>query len=177
MKRHIVLIALSAAVSLLLAPRAHADEITMTLTQDGSVLPGGSVDFTASFTNNTNSAVFINGDNFSVGFPLTLDDTNFLNYFVFSLSAPISIGPMGTLNGIDVFSITVDPTAMAGTYGGNFFSITGGADSSASNLLTTTDFSVVVSSAVITPEPATLLLLGASLTVLGLLRKRTNFSR
>jgi hypothetical protein len=172
MKRHTLLVASLTVLALfLLVPCAHADAITMTLTQDGSVLPGGIVDFNASFTNNTASPIFINGDSFSVGFPLSLDDTNFVNYFVLGLTAPVSLAAGGSLTGIDVFTITVDPTAMAGTYGGTF-GITGGADQFTFDPITSTDLSVVVGSGVVTPEPGTMLLLGSGLAALGFFRRR-----
>jgi hypothetical protein len=171
MQRLTLLFASIAALTiLLLAPRVQADDFSVTLTQDGTVLPGGMVDFDATITNISSGTLFINGDEFSAAFPLLLDDTNFVIYFL--LGPPVSLDSGQTLTDVDVFTITVDPSALAGDYGGSY-GFTGGADEFATDDLGSADFDVVVSSpAVTTPEPGTLCLLCGGLGIVAWLYRR-----
>jgi len=155
---------------LLLAPRAQADDLSITLTQDGTVLAGGMVDFDASITNTSSGTLFINGDEFSAPFPLTLDDTNFVVYFL--LGPAVSLDSGQSLTDVDVFTITVDPSALPGEYGGSY-GFTGGADEFAGDDLGSVAFNVDVSGATLpVPEPATMLLLASGLAGVGIFKRR-----
>jgi len=155
---------------LLLAPRAKADDFSITLSQDGTVLPGGMVDFDATITNTSSGTLFINGDEFSATFPLSLDDTNFVIYFL--LGPAVSLDSGQSLTDVDVFTVTVDPTALPGNYGGSY-GFTGGADEFAGDELGSAEFNVVVSSASLpVPEPGTILLLSSGLAGVGFFKRR-----
>jgi PEP-CTERM motif len=140
------------AIASLLSVPAHADTITLTLTNPVQVggLLGTSLDFdaTVSAPGKNSGDVFLNADSFNVDAPLTLDDDGF--FFGF----PLSLSPGQTFSGLlfTVFLPTNTPNAI---YNGSF-SILGGADGSAANDLADVTFQVNT-----VPEPATLLMLGS----------------
>src|SRR5258708_2064690 len=108
---------------LLAAVPAWATPLTLTLAspfQNGS--QGGSLTFNATVTNTTGAVVFLNGDDFSLNAPLTLDDSSFLNNF------PLSLGALGSYTGA-LFTVKIPLGAPDGLYAGNF-DITGGANGS-----------------------------------------------
>ncbi len=78
------------ALALLLsAPVAHAGEVGITFTQDGTATAGGSVDFSVTITNLTSSTIFLTGSRGSAPSPLSVDVTNFGIYL--QLNSPVSL--------------------------------------------------------------------------------------
>jgi hypothetical protein len=144
---------------LLAAAPAWATPLTLTLAspfQNGS--QGGTLSFTATVTNNSGALVFLNGDDFTVNAPLTLDDSSYLNNF------PLSLANLASYTGV-LFTVKVPTGAPDGLYAGNF-DITGGANGSSADVVASTNFDVAV-----TPEPSSILLLGSGL-MFGLLLLR-----
>ena len=149
----------------LLSVSAFADTVTLTLTnpvQYGGGSLGSSLSFNATVTASiTNGAdVFLNSDSFNLDAPLTLDDTAFFSQFPFSLT------PGQSFTGL-LFTVFLPTTTPNAVYNG-FFEIQGGADGSAANDLADVTFEVTM-----TPEPATILMLGTGLPGLVTLIRRT----
>jgi hypothetical protein len=123
--------------------------LTLTLmpdTQSGA--PGTTVTFSG-ILSNTDPAdtVYLNSDSFSlVGAGLTLDDTDF------ALNAPLSLGPSSATSILALFTVSIDGTAVDGSYPGTFI-VEGGADSSAQDTLASSDFTVTVAPVVPPPAP------------------------
>lgn len=171
-----------AAMGLLLAaacPNAtRADSLDVTLTQaDQTVLLGTTtVAFDATISNpSSTDTVYLNADgaNISSSF-LTLDDTPFFNNAPIFLNAGASSGPF------ELFDILLAPNTPVGTYDLNTYSIFGGADGgtgTAFSDLADSNFSITVANPAAMPEPSTLLLFGAGLAGLAILRRKPSLLR
>lgn len=136
----------------LAAGMTHASTVfTVTLTPaTQAAAPGDSLQFVGTLTNNTGNEVFVNNDSFTFDITGALDDSPFLTNAPFSLAAFAST-PM-----FEFFDIAIPPAQAAGPYTG-VFSILGGADGSAQDLLGQAAFEVDVATAV--PEPRSTILL------------------
>ncbi len=138
---------------LLTATSAKATPLSLTFSSPfQSTGPGGLVTFNATVTNTSNTVEFLNGDDFSLDSPLTLDDSSYLNNF------PLSLGPLGSFTGT-LFTVDAPLSTAPGLYAG-VFDITGGTDGSANAVIASADFDVFV-----TPEPPSYLLLGSGLSI------------
>jgi hypothetical protein len=121
--------------------------------------PGDLLHFTAVISNTGPDEVFLNQDapNPPAG-NFTVDDFFFVN-------VPISLLGGTDSGSINLFDILVGPNPY-GFYIGSY-DLSGGADSNATDFLTTAEFSIQV-----VPEPATAVLIGLS-TVLSVLWRRS----
>jgi hypothetical protein len=138
---------------LLTATPAKAAPLSLTLSSPfQNTGPGGIVTFDATVTNTTNAVVFLNGDDFSLDSPLTLDDSSYFNNF------PLSLGALGSFTG-PLLTVDAPLGTTPGLYAG-VFDITGGADDSANAVIASANFDVYV-----TPEPSSFLLLGSGLGI------------
>jgi hypothetical protein len=164
MKSSSKLLLLSTAVagSLLAGTTASADSLTITLTtpfQSGIV---GTVDvfaFDATVTNDTAQTVYLNGDDYSVDAPLTIDDSPFND------SYPLSLGPGDSYAGL-LFNVDVPPGTPQGLYAGNF-EIIGGGPTDDTDVAGAANFNVQI-----TPEPSSLLLMASGLAGLAATMRR-----
>ncbi len=123
---------------------AYADTVTFTLsnpTQNISGQAGGTLTYevTATASASNGGTVFLNGDSFNVGAPLTVDDSDFF------ANAPFFLTP-GASSFFDMFAVIVPAGTIPGDYSG-VFTVLGGADGNASNTVGTVNFVTVV-----TPE-------------------------
>jgi hypothetical protein len=151
------------SVSLLLAgTAAKADPLTLTLSSPFQSSFGPAVlDFDATITNTTTQLLFLNGDDWSIDSPLTLDDTPFNAGF------PLTLGAGDSFTG-ELFTVNVPLAILPGVYAGSF-EITGGFEGGAGGVIGSADFDIIG----VTPEPSSLLLLatGAVSGLVGLKRR------
>ena len=113
--------------------------------------------FNGTLTNNTATALYLNGDLFSVDPPLTLDDSGFFNTFLFptdSSGNPVDPQPLavGQSLNLALFSATVPGGTSLGSYNG-LFQIQGGATTGAYALLASQTFKVNTVPAGTAPAP------------------------
>ena len=152
------IVAVVGLLALLLPLASQGDVINFTLTepsQTGS--PGTTLDFLGTLSNPTASTIFLNTDSWTTAaIFLHVDDTPFL------MNAPPSLAPSDSVGPVDLFTVTIDLSAVPGTYTSNFFNIQGGTDASASDTLATQQFAITVTTTV--PEPGTIALLGTGIT-------------
>lgn len=169
LRKRIEVIAATITAFLLLAllPQpAHANAVTLTLSAVVGP-PGNTITVDGTITNNTTSTVYLNGEDYSFGSNSYLflngDTTDFFNNVPLSLEANTSSGL------IALFAFDIVPGSLASTYGGNFLDIIGGTNSGDfTDILASSQFSVNVSGAGLTPtpEPDSLLLLVTGLFLL-----------
>lgn len=176
MKKTALSISMFVLAILLLVPLASADTISITLANPVQSASAGDV---LSFVATVNAIqdkqgpVYLVGDSAGVTGTLTVDDTPFLVNFPFVMSAGDSVTDV-------LFSVLIPADVAAGQYTG-YFSILGGLNSDAQNLLSTTTFTVDVASASPVPEPATWALMGTGFGALMLIgftrRQQAGFGR
>ncbi len=142
---------------MLTATVAGAGTLDFNFTSSLQYVAAGTVTFSGTLTNTGATPLYINGDNVSSALPF--DDTAFL----LNVPAVMSAGQTITTN---LFSIMVPPGTPLGLYTGSF-SILGGDDASANNLLSSAPFAVQV-----VPEPATWITMFAALPVAWIYRRR-----
>ena len=141
------------AALLMIAPALRADGVDISVTPISGAA-GSSVEVVGTVTNNTSNTVFLNGDTFSVTGPdLSLDDTDFF------VNAPLSLDPSQSSGPFDIFTIDIGASATPGVISPNFFSILGGSDAGAGDVIGTVTFDVTVQGSSPVPEPSELLLL------------------
>ena len=140
----LVVLALMIVGFLLAGTAAKADPLTITLAQPfQSIALNGTLDFTATVTNTSGSAVNLSGDDFSVGAPLSVDDSPYL------INWPLSLGAGDSYTGL-LFIVDIPALTPQTVYDG-IFEIT----DENNDVVGFADFDVAV-----TPEPSSLSLLG-----------------
>lgn len=173
------------AFTALFAAGAQAGNITITFDNpDQTGAPGDTLNFYGVITDTEllpatisdvpdEFATYLNGDSL----PFTLSDAVVTDNFY--ANVPWYLEPGESSGDIDLFDITLaDPeTLNFGVYQGTYTVQGGmdGGDDSAQLNLAQADFSVDVEAD--SPEPGTLMLLGASLASIGLLRRRISANR
>ena len=159
-------VVLAIAGVLVSAAPALADTVSYSLTTvDPTVAAGGTVTFNSSIVAPSGNAgsISILSDSFSCQAGCTIDDTDFNN-------TPFALAP-GTSYMGPLFTATTLSTDVAGVYAGSF-DITF-ADASGTSFTDSAPFAVTVgSSASVTPEPGSWLLLSTGLAGAWLLRRR-----
>lgn len=140
----------------------YADMVNINLTAallSGS--PGSAVTFSGILLNTTGSTVFLNsaGINLAGAFTPADDDTG-----PFFANAPLSLGAGGSTAVIDLFTIDIPSPFIPGQYPGTF-TILGGVDVTAQDILGSTGFTVQVTGGTV-PEPSPRSLLVAACLML-----------
>jgi len=160
-RKHMLTMAGLAALLLLFLPgAAQADPILLTLDVMQTVTQGSSVTFNGSLMNAGEPGRFINGTSITLNVPgLTTNDNAFF------ANVPPFLGPVFVPGPLQAFfDVIASMMAAPGSYTGSF-SVLGGADAAATDVLVTQDFRITVQPAggTVIPEPATLVLLGTGL--------------
>jgi hypothetical protein len=145
----------------------YADTITLTLNNPTQITaPVGAIllfDATISAPSTNKANVFLNGDDFTVSSPLTLDDTDFF------LNFPALLNPGQSVTDV-LFTVAI-PSGSVGLFPGSF-TLLGGSDGTAQNILASGNFQVAA-----TPEPSTFFLIGTGLSGLAaVIRRRRSLS-
>jgi hypothetical protein len=139
---------------------ATGQDIGIVLSQSTlSGAAGTTLTFDATLTNQSSSAIFLNGDSYTtVSTGLALIDNPFNTNAPLTLAAGASSGPFA------IFTIAIAPGLAPGIYSLNDFTILGGSSGVDFNVEGSTNFTVDVVSPV--PEPASLVLVGTGLLAL-----------
>jgi hypothetical protein len=143
---------------------AKADDVTITFDQPIQAgLPGSTIEFFGTITNNTNATIFLNNDDLNLISPTlgTIDQ--------FFATVPVSLAPNGQLGdssgNIELFDVTITAPfdLTPGTY-----TLFGGADGGAQDSLGSAGFTVEP-----VPEPSSIyLVLGGFSTLLPIAKRR-----
>ena len=140
------------------AVRPAKAQFTFSFASDTMTVSSGStVTFSGTLTNSGTSTIYFNADSL-----LGLDSSISTDDSAFAFDAPLSLAGGDSYMG-DMFSVTPASTTPGSTYDGTF-SILGGADSDASDYLSTTPFHVTVPAPI--PEASSVISLGL-LLILG----------
>jgi hypothetical protein len=145
---------------------AAAVPITFTLSSSLlSSVPGATVTFTGTITETGGSVAFLNGDNFTVASPLSLNDT------LFFLNTPPLLTSLQSITA-PFFTVFVPAGTAPGLYSGTF-TILGGTSPASFTTLGSQQFAVSVTEI---PEPgaAWLLLLSGATHACRVARRRLN---
>ena len=160
--RNLLKFSVAVAGMLLAGTAAKADTLTFTLNTPYQSGPSNLFTFTGTIAytstdslNDVGVTEYLNGDDFSISAPATLDDSSFL------LNSPLSMNPGDSWSGV-IFTVTTPPfiggSLAANFYTGSFSIVGGNSPSDTTDLLATAPFDVQV-----TPEPTSLLLLASGL--------------
>jgi hypothetical protein len=155
-----------AALAILPGAAARADSIAINFMPSTlSAMPGQTVTFSGTITNLANATVDLNSCDVNLAGPFTTDSC--VNFLFF---APLFLSPFETSAPFDMFTVTVGQpfTGSSGLQYPGIFTVLGGPDGDAQNVLAQATFAVVV-----TPEPGTFVLLGLALTMTFALRRRS----
>jgi hypothetical protein len=159
-----------AALAILPGTPARADSIAINFIPSiRSVAPGQTVTFSGTITNLVNATVNLNSCDVNLAGPFTTDSC-----VDFLLFAPLFLGPLETSAPFDMFTVTADQP-FPGPFGlqpPGIFTVLGGLDADAQDILGQATFAVVVTP-VVTPEPGTAVLLGLALVMTLTLRRRS----
>ena len=130
--------------------------------------PGQTLTFSGVLQNNFDAEVFINSNSytFQIGDPGVFDDALFLS------NTPLSLLGLESSNSFDFFTVTIPALQAPGLYTG-VFTVVGGADDLAADVIGTGSFQVEVAApATAVPEPASIVLLCGGLGWLAWTRRR-----
>ena len=163
---NIPILGLVLAATLLGTSAAHADILTLTLSDPTQTASAGDrLEFDATISNPdtdiNGSAIWLNGADFESIDPSLQGDASGVFNFLWSF-AP------GATDSEELFFITVPDGTASGSYSGAI-ELTGGSDQSAGDQLALTSFTVNV----VTPEPSSLLLMFSGLVgMAGMMRRK-----
>jgi hypothetical protein len=160
-----------AALAILPGAAARADSIAINFMPSTlSAMPGQTVTFSGTITNLENATVDLNSCDVNLPGQFTTDSC-----VAFLLSAPLFLGPLETSAPFDMFTVTVNQPFIGpiGLQPPGIFTVLGGPDGDAQNVLGQATFAVAVTS-VAAPEPGSFVLLGLALTMTLALRRRSS---
>jgi PEP-CTERM motif len=151
---------------------AWADTLNLTLVEASQTVVQGTlvVEFDATISNpSLTETIYLNGDSSSTNSTgVTVDDSPFTSG---TSIWPLWLAPGDSFGPDALFNVNLAPDLAPGIYSG-VFSIQGGPNGSTLNDLADASFTLNVTAPVVTPEPASLLLLGAGLAILWVIRRR-----
>jgi len=176
-RRALLIVGSAALCALTMWPRlAQANPLDLTLSTTTVGAAGTSIELFATLTNTGTDQISITGDTFSLGNSFfTGDDTPFISF----LLGPATLDASQSTGSFDILSISIDPSAIPGSYGpnvdSNSFTVDWTDNVTGASFATSQNFTVGVTSTTIpTPESGTLqlLLLGLCALALGFRRFR-----